>query len=572
MTAKTKIYLVALAALLAAFVVVSPLAASTSANLHSTYVHTLPPYQDPVYEKYFTDLMDGKLDASASPTIPGQLQIPGWTAAEMEPVAVDAGRLALISEACTVACPIVASFGLGWEIGRTIDNLWLHLGGNTGSAVAAGTSVTGETLLKESNNTNVNTTFPTVATAVSYTMVSGCISAGVSGIMAYDPALVTGVSGTPLTCLNDIWTAHNAYAGPQTKTTVPNNFCTAAGTGTTNGLFGIANSHYTGPCYVMIWTQVAMDNALIQSAPATFTNQAVDAGPTAMSPAPKGSASSTQLATARSDITGSADPSLPQEVNCLLAPADYVCPSGAGVGDGAVVSPGTLPSTSFVLPQPTPDDTYITYTERLRALGYLGSVNVTDDAMSEYPSATYGARLLPKSLTTIQIGTATLIPLYDQSTGLQVAWPTAPGLVTPGVTTSVALRAVPNGYDPTAHGATPATETGAGATPGGGSGCNCPPLDFSPITSTSFGTHFPFGVLTWFTSFFSGVPSSGTHISFDLTKPSGGTPYHISFANNDWTSTYRPIIWPIIEFGFIFAAAAFLAYRILGMGTDNDAE
>jgi len=250
---------------------------------------------------------------------------------------------------------------------------------------------------------------------------------------------------------------------------------------------------------------------------------------------------------------------------CALAvsldPA-YQCSGGS-----TTVTPTTSPP--FILPQPTLDDTYQTYTEKLRIAGYLGNVTVTDDSMSEYPYGSYGARLLSKSLTSIQIGTLGTLYLYDQTTGVPIAWPPNPGLVTPGATTNITLSAVPAAYDPLSHGATPGTETGAGGVPGGGSTCNCPPLDFSPLENTNFGTKFPFGIATWFTTIFGSVPTTGTPISFNLTNPVGGT-YSVSLGSSEWVSTYRPIVWPIIEFLFVVGGIAILCYRILGMGDSGD--
>lgn len=258
-----------------------------------------------------------------------------------------------------------------------------------------------------------------------------------------------------------------------------------------------------------------------------------------------------------------------QKVDPSWRPADKSTTTG---GSSVVVVNGGDSGSGFIfeLPEPYVDDTIDTYIERLRTLGYVGDFTVIDDPMP-YPSGSYAARLVPSSITSVQIGTATTIDVYDATTGDRNTWPrtSAATVVTPSTDTSITVGGVPSTYDPLAHGATTSTETGALSAPGATSAdCHCPALDFSPIEGITYGSKFPFGVFTWFTDIFSGMAPTGTAISFDLNKtanPSDGT-YHIYLGSDEWVSTIRPIVWPIIEFLFVAGAAAMLAYRVLGMG------
>lgn len=254
---------------------------------------------------------------------------------------------------------------------------------------------------------------------------------------------------------------------------------------------------------------------------------------------------------------------------------DRTTPNAPAGGSTQVVSGNVSSTSSFELPEPTADETIDSYVERLRALGYLGDITAVDDTMS-YPNGSYAARLLPHSITTVQIGTATPIHIYNTGTGAPSPWPTTATtiLVNPATVTSITVGGVPSSYNPLAHGATTTTETGAGATPGSaGFSCNCPSIDMSPLEAITYGSKFPFGVFTWFSSIFGTIPATGTAISFDLNKtanPADGT-YNITLSGGSlWVGTIRPIAWPIIEFLFVAGAAAVLAYKILGMGVPDD--
>lgn len=273
-----------------------------------------------------------------------------------------------------------------------------------------------------------------------------------------------------------------------------------------------------------------------------------------------------------------------QQEACRAELNQTVDPTWRSTGEGTtgagssvtVLNQGASGSAfTFELPEPSPDDTIDTYIEKLRTLGYVGNFTVIDDPMP-YPNGSYAARLVPTSVTSVQIGTATVIDVYDGTTGNRNTWPrtSSATVVTPSTDTSITVGGVPSSYNPLSHGATTSTETGATAAPSGAGGsCNCPSLDMSPLESVTYGSKFPFGVFTWFSTIFGTIPSTGTAISFDLNKtpnPADGS-YNITLSGgNLWVGTIRPIAWPIIEFLFVAGAAAVLAYKILGMGQPDD--
>jgi len=244
---------------------------------------------------------------------------------------------------------------------------------------------------------------------------------------------------------------------------------------------------------------------------------------------------------------------------------------------GQQVDP-SLPHPPFVLPRPLVTETAEDYAGRLRELGYLGDIVLTDADMTGYPSGTYAARLSAASLTQIQIGTHLPLPLYDPDAGTVLDWPTSNDLglltwpaasvdtsVSPSTTTTLELQRVPSSYDPLAHGATTSTVTGAGVVPSSNHTCNCGPIDFTPLEAIDYGTKFPFGVFTWLGGI-TDLSTSDDPVSFVL--PYGAHTETVTLSNSDWETTYRPIVFPFLEFLMTVFGIWFLAFRIIGFGGD----
>lgn len=135
-------------------------------------------------------------------------------------------------------------------------------------------------------------------------------------------------------------------------------------------------------------------------------------------------------------------------------------------------------------------------------------------------------------------------------------WPTATGFIG-------------NKLDPTID---PNTGKPIGTGTGSGGSCNCGNVDFSPITTLDYGSNFPFGVFTWASDVLGAASGTAGPISFDLSLPGGGT-QTVTLGSTAWESTWRPIIFPIIEFFVTLGAIWVLAFRALGIdhgGVDEE--
>jgi hypothetical protein len=120
----------------------------------------------------------------------------------------------------------------------------------------------------------------------------------------------------------------------------------------------------------------------------------------------------------------------------------------------------------------------------------------------------------------------------------------------------------------------------------GGNGCSCadpPPLNslsfdlpliFSPSPSESIDSNgfteldwtgnFPFGVFTWIGNIFGSFSGDPQPVSFTL--PLFGNDRTITLQNSSWEDTYRPIVFPILEFLIVAAGTWVFAFRIIGIG------
>jgi hypothetical protein len=84
------------------------------------------------------------------------------------------------------------------------------------------------------------------------------------------------------------------------------------------------------------------------------------------------------------------------------------------------------------------------------------------------------------------------------------------------------------------------------------------------LTGLSYGTKFPFGVFTFLdnaNSSFSGG-GDGTPVDFHLSVL--GTDEEIDLRSSEWEDTYRPIVFPILEFLMTLAGVVWLALRLIG--------
>lgn len=233
-------------------------------------------------------------------------------------------------------------------------------------------------------------------------------------------------------------------------------------------------------------------------------------------------------------------------VTAAIAAANPDYPPGAVISTspegGATVSantdftittnPSVLP---IILPFPQPWESASAYAARLTKLG------------------------IPYSIATASLGAtpATIGP------GEVVGTSPVPGtLINPTTTTVVVTQGnldapYPNG-DPNA----PGVVIGPG-------GCNCGRIAWPTI---ALGTAFPFGIFTWLNDLFSGFTTSGSCPTVYLGKPDaiGGGTQPVSLCSSAWEGTWRPVLFPIIEFFMTLAAVAFVALKIVGLGGGGD--
>jgi len=256
-----------------------------------------------------------------------------------------------------------------------------------------------------------------------------------------------------------------------------------------------------------------------------------------------GTSSATATAV-RNAIT--ANPTLHQQFDCQLDPADFTCPtshSSATTVTGTVaVTSGTLTTSPavIVLPRPALNESVQEWMDRLVALGYTGAATVTylgvaDTTLGQAAPAeiTYGA-------TTIDLRSG------------HAGWPT--GVAQPTIAPNATLTIVAN------------TTSAPELSP---QNCTTCSIDWTPITGISYGSKFPFGTLSWLSTGLGTVTPSGTCPTLDITDTAGGATHHISFCNTDWETNFRPWVFPLLEALMTLAAIAFFGSKLLGSGTDE---
>lgn len=549
------------------------------------YQHTVPPYQDPTYETPFTNLLD-----NGTQTAPGSINYELFQAAEAAgryPAWVDLasglGTLALAGSA----------FFVGYKIGRVIDTKWLGLSGNDGTPYV-GPIVTGQTWCWSGgscpNGNGIGSADPNPPVAGDAVLevqnpntctLGGGSSAGPSVSYAFVGITVTGGPVCAQSLNNDVVTAMASVA---VGTLYTNSTSDTSCANLANIWFG--TGHWSGgSCEHRLWRAAQSQAALVHAPPVAFSNQSSTVAYTmpttscgGMSQpvcAPSGSMSGPQYQAAQNSISGSSDPLLPGWVNCLLAPGDYACPDGS--------NPGNAPP-DFTLPQPRVNETYSDYVSRLRALGYLGAVVVLDDPgydatpSDQYANQTDAQYLNPDTVTGVGVGTtlAVIFPLFwpnstggvpgyspSHTPGAPKIWsPTGVPTVHPVSTPSIVIMKVPSSWTP------PAGSPGAGSgSPGsnGGGGCSCPPLNFAPIENVPYGSKWPFGIFSWLSTNLGGLNNSGTALSLHFVPGGTSAPDEtVSFASSDWVSTYRPIVWPIVDFVMTLLLVVGLGSKLMG--------
>lgn len=606
----------------------------------SAYQHTFPPYQDPSYEQAFTDLLDGapSPDGLVFPnewTYPGGAKgpPPNWWQNKWWPLEEDAGRIPKFTGTILLSA---AAFDFGWKIGRVIDTKFLHLqdpdciifgcpatpsgtpqapyayavykaGGYPSTAnLVLLTAPTVNGWVGEGSSSNTAQAIST--TGATTTQPDRAVNApGAGGLAAcsganYDGAyfygsnsgnVYTGSDGACAQLFNvdmaEGGTKYNAFisAGYTPYSTAYG----SCGNGCPSGT-GVNTSHMRGT--ILFKPDTAVQGPLLSSGGGvqSFTAQKVDGtttmpttscgtGGTAAPCAPATNATSTQLATARAEIA-SGDPGLGGGASCMLAPADYICPT-------APTDPGTT-NPGFTLPRPLPNETYDLYVARLRALGFLGAIVFLDDIgydglpTDAYPLGSPALDLKPGTVTGVGLSIPVIIPLYwpngSPNAGQEKQWQSsAAPTINPNTVTTLTIQRVPLAYVPPGGTGTGGSGNppGAPTPPPGSGGCNLPNIpsvDLSPLTGMTFGSKFPFGVFGWASTVigYFNVSAVTPEMNFDMSGLSSFVPgfsahYDVKL---DQFDGYMTTIRALISFALWVGAIWYIGVTLLGFRGGGD--
>lgn len=400
--------------------------------------------------------------------------------------------------------------------------------------------------------------------ASDYSGTNGCHRAGSPNdvIIGFNPDFATGLSTAVIDCMTDFMVAQNAVFNsvPVERVIYENSDITTTETCKNYVIDFWGATDYTGQCFEIVATQQEMLNML---GPMTWEpcDGPSESACTDLNPlgthimggtSGYGSGGTPTPSPKVEDHIDHHSPDSDSEgpVNCYVTAPNPTCPQAP---------------TTITIPQPQITETYPQYVARLRALGFLGHIYEVDDDMA-YPAGSPAALLSAQQITEVEVGTTKTYQLYwmvpghglpgsattpdTTKEGHPYKWPN-PGPNAPP-DTPITIQKVPDGY--------------GGGVPGGGNGnCDCPNLNISPLQSIQYGSKFPFGafsMLLGVANHFGG--SSGSAVDFSIMG------HDVSLASSDWTGTYRPIVFAILEFLGTLLVIVFALRLIRHPGGDSE--
>jgi hypothetical protein len=321
-----------------------------------------PPYQDTTYDQAFWNIVKNPANIRTATWQPSE-----WAELEGFGISRVGGTLPPLSPSIGTILLAATAFDVGWKIGRTIDNLWLHLSGNLGYAQGLHL-VYGERWVPSAAGTFTKwfgaSGAPTTGFALQFdTTSSGC--GGTVGAGSYTAITAGGGSLCHGAFEADKGSLVNGTYGLLPHVEVMSYTVTATGTKANCGTAYVASGEVAAgaTCSILWMSEVNAEAAMIHSAPVTYTNQTVNKT-TTMNPAPSSSPTSAGLSAARSAVSAASD-GLANAYNCVLDTVNWLCPDpNTGQGGG----------TPIVWAAPTVTETYDQYLSRLRNLGWLGTV------------------------------------------------------------------------------------------------------------------------------------------------------------------------------------------------------
>lgn len=219
------------------------------------------------------------------------------------------------------------------------------------------------------------------------------------------------------------------------------------------------------------------------------------------------------------------------------------------------IGPGGATSTTFspfVIPRPITNETYDIYIERLRELGWVGSVTLADDVTS-YTGGSEAANL-PNGAVTGATVDATTVTKYTSPEGAPTNWPVnAPQITESDEAITIIKR----------PGVIAAT------TPLGDCGPTAPEIDFSPFLDVSYTSKFPFGIFAWMGDALAPLTADAVTPVFDvpISLPGVGEgSIHVDLSPAD---PYMAVIRLLMTIGISIAALWLLASSLLGFKGGN---
>jgi hypothetical protein len=245
------------------------------------------------------------------------------------------------------------------------------------------------------------------------------------------------------------------------------------------------------------------------------------------------------------------------EITAPVTAANPVYPAGAVIstspGGGATVStstdfditvnPSTLP---VIIPFPLPWETGTQYAGRLTRLGVPSSITIetlTATPLTVGPGEVDPSGITPQTGTTVDPTTTTVtVPVGNSAAPYPPGDPTAPPI-------------------------------------GGGlpsSGCNCPGLDLTPLTSLSVGGKFPFGIFAYAAAMIGqfDVTAHAPDFNIATAAPSGYTVSHYDVNLGDptrmgWLDTYMGYWRTLLSIVLWVGAIWLVGSRFLGIETGD---
>lgn len=456
-----------------------------------------------------------------------------------------------------VAGPLVlgaTALVVGWKIGRIVDTQWLHIetriagGSSSGSTTCTTGGFSTLRLLRQAPFSS-EAQFPFAnQTGWVYYFNGTCNAVNVSNqtsAVTQDPANPTcGAAATADGVARRAWLIAKQAANPGMTLGEA-----IYGNGCRETLLRISAAAMTASAEInanRAWTAADVPSAGFTT---TGFDETDDPGST-----------STEADEARAAIM--ADPVAAEHFGEELEP---------GFAHGADADPDAIN-----LPQPRRAETGAQYRARLRSLGFLGTIILYEnDAGQAASQPQFG----PSAVTGVNVGTPTLpgiaYPMEDP-------WPDpVPQIEVPGDEIEIEILHQPATAPEPAPG-----EPGSAADPppgtapppgspggvGGGIGpgdCECPPPDFTPITSLDYGEKFPFGIVVLVVDTLDGFTATADApvFSFDFDWIGIAPDYVVDLeVMDDYMSLIRSILSWVIWIGGVW----WFGSRLLGFQGTGD--